>query len=210
MSRTLVVGRRPPTRLLPVLGVVAALLAAGAGCSSAPTPGMPIAANPDAGSSRSPTVLRPASLRPGQPVPVPDGKALITLTGKVSAVNKEATVALDRAGLAELGLVQVRVYEPWIKQTVDFRGVWLADVLLVAGVAAEATTIRITALDDYFVDLSIADIRAGGILLATEAGDGSELPVEKGGPTRIVFLNGVRGGANADQWIWSLTTIDAR
>ena len=210
MSRTLVVGRRPRARLVPILGLVAAVLAGAAGCGDTP-PGTPAGAKPDASNFPSAgTELRPATLRPGQPVPVPAGKALLTLTGKVSAVNRNSSVALDRAGLAKLGLVQVRVYEPWVRQTLDFRGVWLADLLKVAGAAADVSTVRVTALDDYFVDLQMTDIQAGGILLATEAGDGTQIPIEKGGPTRIVFLNGVRAGANADQWIWSLKTIDAR
>jgi hypothetical protein len=34
--------------------------------------------------------------------------------------------------------------------------------------------------------------------------------VADGGPTRIVFAKGVKSGANADQWIWSLKTIEVR
>lgn len=195
-------------RVLPALGLAAAL-AATAGCGGAAAP--PLPADPTSSSaSQAPAVVRAATLLAGQPVPVPAGKALLTLTGKVSAVNKNSSVVLDRPGLAQLGLVQVRVYEPWVKQTLDFRGVWLADLLKVAGAAADVSTVRVTALDDYFVDLQMSDIRAGGILLATEAGDGTQIPIEKGGPTRIIFLNGVRAGANADQWIWSLKSIDAR
>lgn len=199
--------RRWSARVLPALGLAAAL-AATAGCGGAGAPSSPAA--PGDSSSQAPEIVRAATLRAGQPVPVPAGKALLTLTGKVSAVNKDSAVALDRAGLAQLGLVQVRVYEPWVKQTLDFRGVWLADLLKVAGADSDVSTVRVSALDDYFVDLRMSDIQAGGILLATEAGDGTQIPIEKGGPTRIVFLNGVRAGANADQWIWSLKTIDAR
>lgn len=209
MTRTFVVGRLPAARPLRRLGVVAALLALAAGCggSSATTS---TSSDPGAGPSGSSTVLRAATLRPGQPVPQPVGKPVLTLTGKVSAKNQGSAIALDRDGLGKLGLVQVRVYEPWIKQNVDFRGVWLRDLLDVAGAAADASKVRITALDDYRVDLTMADVRAGGILLATTAGDGAQIPIDKGGPTRIVFLKGVKAGANADQWIWSLKTIDVQ
>lgn len=156
------------------------------------------------------TVLRPASLRPGQPVPVPRAKPALTLTGAVSAVNRGPTVAFDRADLERIGLVQVRVYEPWAKKDLDFRGVWLQDLLRVAGARPDLGGVRITALDDYQVELSGAEVRAGGILVATGAGDGSALPVADGGPTRIIFVGGVPSGAKADQWIWSIKTIDVR
>ena len=60
------------------------------------------------------------------------------------------------------------------------------------------------------MSLSLADVRAGGILLATGDGSGAHIPIADGGPTRIVFLKGLPAGANADQWVWSLKTIDVR
>jgi hypothetical protein len=205
MTRAQAVGGRLLTRLLPTLGVVAALaLASGCGGTGTPSPAA-------GGAAASPSVVvRPATLHPGQPVPAPKGKTVLTLTGLVSAKNSGSSVVLDQAAIDQLGLVQVTVYEPWIKQRTGFRGVWLNDLLAVAGAADSATTIRMTALDDYRVELKIADVRGGGILLATKAGDGSAMPVSDGGPTRIVYLDGLPAGANADQWIWSLKTIEIR
>lgn len=192
-------------RLLPTLGVVA-VLALAAGCGG--TSGEPGTGGTD--ESAAATAIRAATLRPGEAVPAPTGKAVLTLTGLVSAPNKGATIVLDQTAVDRLGQVQVTVYEPWIKKEATFRGAWLADVLKVAGIPDTATSLHVTALDDYGVDLSVADVRAGGILLATKAGDGSAIPVADGGPTRIVFLAGLAAGANADQWIWSLKTIEVR
>ncbi len=197
-----------PARGLPALGLAAALFAASAGCGGSATPASPGDSSQSA--SGGTTVMRAATLRPGQRVPMPAGKALLTLTGKVSATNAGRTIVLDRPVLEQMGLVRVRVYEPWIKKDVEFRGVWLADLLKVAGAAADYAEIRVTALDDYTVTLTAADVRAGGVLLATSAGDGADIAVDKGGPTRIIFVGGVEAGANADQWIWSLKTIDVR
>jgi hypothetical protein len=209
-ATTLVAGGMPLARLLPA-AAVAVVLALSAGCgASDPDPAPGAGPGTGVGGSPPPTVLRAATLLPGQAVPMPAGKPLLTVTGKVSAPNREQTIVLDRKVIEQLSLVKVRVYEPWIKQDAEFRGVWLQDLLAVAGAAADASGVRITALDDYTVDLTAADLRAGGILLATSAGDGSELPVEKGGPTRIIFVDGAKAGANADQWIWSLKSIDVR
>ncbi|HST64221.1 MAG TPA: molybdopterin-dependent oxidoreductase [Mycobacteriales bacterium] len=189
-----------------LLGPVVLVLALTAGCGGADGPG----AATGAGATGAPAVVRPASLRPGQPVPVPAGKAVLTLTGKVSADNRGATVAFDRPALERIGLVRARLHDPWAKEEIEVRGIRLRDLLAVAGAPATATSVHITALDDYQVDLGLADVRAGGVLLATAAGDGSAIAVEDGGPTRIVFLDGVPAGGNADHWIWSLKTIEVR
>jgi hypothetical protein len=209
-ATSFVAGGRPLGRLLPAAAVFM-VLALSVGCSSsAPEPDPGVGPGTGVGGSPQPTVLRAATLLPGQAVPAPAGKPLLLVTGDISAANRGATIALDRKGIEQLSVVKVRVYEPWVKEDVEFRGVWLQDLLAVAGAAADAKTVRITALDDYTVDLALADVRAGGILLATSAGDGADLPIDKGGPTRIVFVAGTKAGANADQWIWSLKSIDVR
>ena len=186
-------------RLLAGLALVALL----AGCGAAPTPA------PDRTAGSAPVVLREASLRPGQAVPVPAGTPLISLTGNVGAANQGDTLALDRRTLARLSQVQLTTYEPWVKKDLSFRGVWLSDVLALAG-AAPTAGVRITALDDYSVDFTAAELRSGGILLATSDGAGAEIPLQEGGPSRIVFQRGLRAGTNADQWIWSLRSIEVR
>lgn len=195
-------GRTPRIRLA-AIAVMLVLAPACGGTDATSTDGG------GGGDSATPVVLRPATLRPGQPVPAPAGKPLLTLTGTISAPNDGGALALDRRTLAQLRQVEVEVYEPWVKMQLRFRGVWLQDVLAVAG-ATNRASIRITALDDYAIELTAADLKAGGVLLATSDGDGADIPVDAGGPTRIVFVGGVRAGANADQWIWSLRSIDIR
>lgn len=188
----------------PALGVVAVLALAAACGGTAPTGAVAASDRP------APTVVRAATLLPGQPVPAPKGKTVLTFTGLVATKNTGSAIALDQTAIDRLGQVQVTVYEPWIKAETTFRGVWLADLLKVVAAAPTAVGLRVTALDDYRVEMTAADVRAGGILLATKAGDGSAIPVSDGGPTRLVFVTGTQFGANADHWIWSLKTIEIR
>ncbi|MGX6607314.1 molybdopterin-dependent oxidoreductase [Micromonosporaceae bacterium Da 78-11] len=161
-------------------------------------------------SSTAARVVGVAALTPGQKVPAPVGTALFTMTGKVSTTNRGSVLAFDQRTVESLGMVQVELFEPWTKADMEFRGVWLKDIVAVAAVPADATRLHITALDDYTVDLELADVRAGGILLATRAGDGSSIPIDEGGPSRVVFLDGVAAGANADQWVWSVKEISVQ
>jgi hypothetical protein len=156
------------------------------------------------------TPLLTAEITAGQPVPAPASDTVLTVTGHITHPNHAGALRLDLPTLEKLGLVQVHLYEPWVKQNLDFRGIWLADLLAVAGSGAGAASVHLIARDDYAVDLSLAEVKAGGILVATRAGDGSCIPPDTGGPTRLVFADGVAAGANPDRWLGSLKAIDVR
>jgi hypothetical protein len=169
------------------------------------------AAGPEAAArSAAVVVTTPAARAPDERLPVPAGDPVLTITGRVERGNVERAVRLDEAGLDTLGRVRVDLYEPWLKQRLRFQGVWLDDVLAATGIDAGAHDLHLTALDNYQVDIPVVDVREGGVLLATRTGDGGPIPIADGGPIRIVFADGVEAGANANQWIWSLTTIDVR
>jgi hypothetical protein len=192
--RTRAVGRAVAT------AVAIGLALAAAGCA---LPG-------PAARSAAAVVIPPAPRAPGERLPVPAGAPVLTISGQVGRANVGQVVQLDDRGLDSLGRIRIDLYEPWVKQRMGFQGVWLADVLDAAGVDDDAQSLHITALDNYQVDLPLADVRSGGVLLATRTGDGGPIPVGDGGPIRIVFADEVEAGSNANQWIWSLTTIDVR
>ena len=197
--------RRVRRALLVTAAALLAVLPAACGSDTA-TGGQAATATPGVAAS----MVKPPVLRPGQAVPTPAGDPVLRLTGKIGKPNDAGSLVLDAATLDRLGVSKVRLFEPWLKQEMEFQGVWLADLLEVAGVDGAATTVHVTALDDYQVDLTMADVRAGGIFLATKDGLGKAIPVDDGGPTRIVFVGGVASGKSDDQWIWSLKTLDIR
>jgi hypothetical protein len=119
-------------------------------------------------------------------------------------------VTLDRTAIDSLNRVELTVSDPFQKKQLGYKGVWLADLLRAVGVPDSASNLHITALDDYVVDIPMSDVRAGGIFFAVQNLDGSPIPVSAGGPTRIVFRDGTPSGANSEQWIWSLTTIEVQ
>ncbi|MFG1606971.1 molybdopterin-dependent oxidoreductase [Actinoplanes sp. NPDC049265] len=187
---------------------VAALVALGliAGCATSTGSARPEAATRAALG----TPVAAPEIIAGQDVPAPAGATVLTVTGRITRPNHDGTLRLDLPTLEKLGLTQVHLYEPWVKQNLDFRGVWLADLLDVAGAGPGAASVHLVAQDDYVVDLTTAEVTAGGVLVATRAGDGSAIPPDRGGPTRLVFADGVATGTNPDRWIWSLKSIDVR
>lgn len=155
------------------------------------------------------TQVEPAGLTAGQAVPLTT-EPILRVGGKISSPNDGEFLQLGLDTLDEFEVLEVDVYEPWVKDRQVFQGVWLADVLAAAGAADSASSVQIVALDDFSVDLTMAEVDAGGIFLATKTEDGSPIPLEDGGPTRIVFMEGVAAGASPDQWIWSLKDISVR
>jgi len=183
---------RPP--VLCTLALVSVL--AVAGCSAAATP------PPYARVSES-------TLETAQPIPVPAGAATLTMTGRIAATNATDGVELDLATIERIGLIRYTVRDPWLEKDLEFTGVLVTDLLAAVGASADATSLKITALDDYQVDISLADVKRWPIMLATQTG-GAPMSIEDKGPTRIVFpadpsIDTVR---YKDFWIWQIKTIE--
>ena len=132
---------------------------------------------------------------------------MLTVTGLAEA-GSGAPLQLDVATIDRVGLQSFSVDEPFVHQEMSFQGVDLGDLLRVIGVADEAGELHLVALDDYIVDLDVAEVLTGGTMLATHTGDGSAIPIEEGGPTRIVFTDGVAAERTENDWIWSLATVE--
>jgi hypothetical protein len=147
-----------------------------------------------------------ASAVPG----APQGRALLTITGRIAATNGDGTLRLDQTQLDRLGLLAMNVNDPWAKQRIGLQGVWLRDLVGLARPDEGATSLHMTALDDYQIDLSLADVRSQSIFLATRTGDGAALPVDEGGPTRVVFSDDLASRFSPDLWIWNIETIEVR
>ena len=142
------------------------------------------------------------------PLPVPAGEPTLTVSGAISHPNRGAELALDVATIEQLGLVRYTVHDPWLEQELEFTGVLLSDILDYAGASPNATSLRITALDDYEVTIAIADVDRWPVMLATRT-NGEAMTIDEKGPTRVVFppdpaIDVIR---YKDLWIWQLTSI---
>jgi hypothetical protein len=154
----------------------------------------------------TPQVVDDGSLAAGQEISAPQGEVVLTVTGDIGTANKGKKLELDLASLEQMRRVRVEAAEPFLKRRVMFEGVLLSDLLAVAGVPSSASTVSMTALDDYKVDFKLDDVRSSQMLLATKA-DGKHMPVDRSGPIRIVFPDSSSLGRNPDLWIWSVASM---
>ena len=122
-----------------------------------------------------------------------------------------APVPVDAALLRGLPRKEISLHEPFELRRMTFQVVALRDVLARAGVTGGAAkAVHAVALNDYVIDIPLAVATADGAYLAVGNGDGSAIPVDSGGPTRIVFADGATGADVENYWIWSLATVTAR
>ena len=154
----------------------------------------------------TPRVVDDGTLAAGERISAPKGEVVLTVTGDIGTANKGKKLELDLASLEKMRRVRVEAAEPFLKRRVTFEGVLLSDLLEVAGVPDAASTVSLTALDVYKVDVKVSDIRSSQMLLATRA-DGKHMPVDRSGPIRIVFPDSSAPGRNPDLWIWSVESM---
>lgn len=157
------------------------------------------------------TVVTEGTLSVGDPIPLPE-RAILTVTGRVGATNSGDSIKMDAAGVEAAGQVDYTVEDPFLKTEVTYRGPLVADLLDLWQADPEATTLHITALNDYSIDVPISMMREYPVLLALQA-DGEYMAVEDRGPAMLVFpyddFNFERPATDA-LWIWQIATIEVR
>ncbi len=140
-------------------------------------------------------------------LPVAIDEIVLVVSGQIGQPNLGNEVHADVAGIESLGIVTATVYEPFVSAEVEFTGVPLDTVLAAIGVEDDAP-LTWTALDEYQVNFSRGDVAGEAPILATRQ-NGQPIPVEDGGPIRIVFPDDSGPiGRDTNQWIWSLTRLE--
>lgn len=185
-----------------VLGILLVSSLLLAGCSVA-------SVNPE---STYETISNP-TLMVGDPLPAPSEEVILTVTGAIDNKNTIDAATFDISTLEKLGLVQYKVSDPWLNAENTYTGVLVSDFLKFVGAARSASTLTLTALDDYQVDIAIADLQKWPVLLATQV-NGEYITIDNNGPTRIIFpydtYPDIDPVAYKDLWIWNIKGIEVR
>jgi hypothetical protein len=165
------------------------------------------------GAAGTPAIYETVSegtLKPGDSIPAPIGEVILTVDGQIGQTNAGVTLQFDMATLESIGLVQYDVDDPFVSKSIVYSGILLSDLLAVAGADPNATTLTLSALDDYSADMQISDADKWPVLIATQA-DGVYMPIDKNGPLISVFpfndfpeLDHLTYDA---LWVWSLSAI---
>ena len=159
------------------------------------------------------TVVAPASLTPGDAIPAPTGDPILTVSGQIGVKNAGDTLVLDMATLEKFGLVEYAVNDPWLNAKNTYQGVLLSEFLKFVDASDTATTLKIIALDDYAVDITITDIEKWTVLLATQT-NGAYMTIENNGPTRVIFpydfYPEIDQLTYKDLWVWNIASMEIK
>jgi hypothetical protein len=153
------------------------------------------------------------TIKPGNSIPAPTADVVLTMDGMISQTNAADTLQFDMPTLESVGLVQYHVDDPFVQKKILYTGVLLSELLKVAGADSNATTLTLTALDDYSTEMKISDAMKWPVLIATQA-DGAYMPIDKNGPLVSVFpfndFPEIDHLTYDAQWIWSLAKITVK
>lgn len=152
-----------------------------------------------------------ASMSIGAEIPAPKGPVILTVSGKITNSNGPAGVTLDAAMLGALPSRTTVASTPWYPQKTKFEGPLGAALLDLVG--ATGTVLRVTALNDYAVEIPVADLRKWPVILATKI-DGKPISVREKGPIFVIYpfdddpslYNELYFGRSA----WQLKAIEVR
>lgn len=120
----------------------------------------------------------------GDTLPPPAEKTILTVTGAITNTNEGSAAMFDRSMLEVLGLDGFETTTPWYDRPVRFDGIRMQRLMQAVG--AFGTRVTAIALNDYVVDIPMADFDRYGVLLAMKR-DGMDMPVRDKGPLFIVY-----------------------
>ncbi len=155
------------------------------------------------------TVITPAALQPGAAIPLPEAEPILTVTGKVGTTNSDQAILMDIATIEQAGVVEYTVTDPFEEKAIRYQGVLMRDLLNLWQVADDAQTVELVALNDYMIDIPIADFRDYPVLFALQA-DGVYMEPDYRGPAMLVYpVDQYEFDAMLVQrkWIWQIKAI---
>lgn len=119
-----------------------------------------------------------------EPLDVPTGSIILTVTGNITEHNAGESAVFDRESLSALGEVSFTTTTIWNQGKKTFTGVPLLRLLERLG--ATGSMLEARALNDYRVKIPVSDAVEGGPILAYEM-DGKIMSVRDKGPIWVVY-----------------------
>jgi hypothetical protein len=137
------------------------------------------------------------------------GPVVLTLSGSVTLTNRANAAEFDMAAIERLPQHRIVTSTPWYTGEVEFAGPLLADILAAAGARGEK--LRLTALNDYQVEIPFDDVRRYEIVVARLL-NGKPMSVREKGPLFVIYpfarYPELRTSVYFSRCIWQLRRID--
>ncbi|WP_227751672.1 molybdopterin-dependent oxidoreductase [Tabrizicola oligotrophica] len=140
----------------------------------------------------------------------PEGEVFLTVSGDLATTNAPEMALFDSALLASLGPVEIRTSTIWTEGVHSFTGIPLKALTDALGVVGG--TLRMSAINDYMVEVPVSDAIDEGPILAYEM-DGKPMSVRDKGPLWLIYPfdsnSDYRSEVYYSRSIWQLDRIEA-
>jgi hypothetical protein len=158
-------------------------------------------------------VVSAGSLQPGQPIPPPQDRVVLTVRGRIGMTNNGEAVLFDLPTLEQIGLVRFTTPTAWTAGPATFEGVLMSRFLEMLAIPPDATEATMTALNDFQVTIPLTDFRKWPVIMALKR-DGRYMTVRDKGPLWIVYprhaFPELTTPRQYDNWIWQLKEVVVR
>ena len=128
-----------------------------------------------------PPASRPAG---AQELGVPEGRVILTISGRIDRTNGKGVAEFDRAMLEAMPFTTVETMTPWTDAVARFEGPLARD--LMKRVDARGSRVLATAINDYAVDIPMEDFDRYPVILAMKK-NGEVLHTRSKGPLWVIY-----------------------
>jgi hypothetical protein len=119
-----------------------------------------------------------------QELVVPEGRVILTVSGRIDRTNGKGIAEFDRAMLEAMPFTTVETMTPWTDAVARFEGPLARDLLKRVG--ARGSRLLATAINDYSVEIPIEDFESYPVILAMKM-DGKILRTRNKGPLWVIY-----------------------
>jgi hypothetical protein len=141
----------------------------------------------------------------------PTGKVVLTIRGHITNTNDGAAARFDMAMLESIGTTTVVTDTPWTDKAVRFDGVLIARLLEVVG--ARGDTVEAVAINDYKIEIPVADFTDHPVILAYRM-DGKRMRVRDKGPLWVIYpwsdFPDLKSEKYYNRSIWQVTVMELK
>ena len=122
---------------------------------------------------------------PAHALDAPNGRVVLTVAGSIGETNTpNSTADFDLEMLDRLGAHIVETDTPWTNGVITFEGALFRELL--GALDANGDTIIAKALNDYRVEIPMAEVLEYDVILATKI-DGKPISVRERGPIWVIY-----------------------
>ena len=154
---------------------------------------------------RSPRATRPAG---SQDLGLPEGRVILTVSGRIDHTNGKGTAEFDRAMLEAMPATTIETKTPWTDTMARFEGPLARD--LMKRVGARGSRVHATAINDYAVDIPMEDFENYPVILAMKM-NGEILHTRTKGPLWVIYpwsdQAELRNQAGYSRSIWQVNQL---